>query len=110
MMDAAKHRSGDDRAIVVVIHRPVGDPLSDSLMGPDSVEIAHVLACDLTQMVFAGQEHMVECLAPQTADEPFTNGIHVRGTHRRLDHPYADALERELSHGAAHAATAKPAY
>src|SRR5665811_1533370 len=84
VMEAAEHRGRVDSAVVVVIRRPVRDALTDSLMRPSSVEIDRVLGCDLAQMVFAGQEHMVEGLAAQAADKSFANGIHVRGPHRRL--------------------------
>jgi len=51
-------------AIVVVVRRSVGNALTDSLRRPGPVEKGHVVCGDLAQMVFAGQEHMVEGLAP----------------------------------------------
>jgi hypothetical protein len=50
----------------------------------DDVEVEHVLPSDVLQFLLAEQEHMIEGLASQTADEPLGNGIHVRGLHRRL--------------------------
>jgi hypothetical protein len=47
---------------------------------------------DVFELVLAEEEHVVESLAPQAADNPFGNGIHVRGTHGRLDHARANAL------------------
>src|SRR5665811_136441 len=50
-------------------------------------------------MVSAEQEQMVEGLAPQAADKSFTDGIHVRGPHRRLDDPGTHALGNAIEYG-----------
>gem|GEM_PF-6511500 len=50
-------------------------------------------------MVFAGQEHMVEGLAPKATDKSFATGIHVRGPHGRLDHPSTDACGNTVEYG-----------
>jgi hypothetical protein len=99
-MKAAQHRNSDDLAIVVVVCRAVRDPLLNTLMRPGFVEVEHVLPSDVFQLLLAEEEYVVESLAPQAADKPFGNGIHVRGPHGGLDHPCADALGNAVELGA----------
>jgi hypothetical protein len=72
---------------VVVVHRPIRNPLPYTLMRSGLVEIAHILPGDIFEVLVVEEEHVLEGFASQTADEPFANGIHVRGPHRRPDHP-----------------------
>jgi hypothetical protein len=43
---------------------------------------------------------MVESLAPRATDKSFADGIHIRGTHSRLDHTRAHALGDAVKGGA----------
>ena len=77
-MKAAEYRKGDDLAVVVGVRRGVRDPLPNTLMRPGLVEAEHVLPSNVFQLLLAEEEHMVEGLAPQAADESFADGIHGR--------------------------------
>ena len=68
------------------------DPLPDSLMGSCLVEVLLVLGDEPTKMLVIKDDHVVEDLAQCTTDKSFSDGVHVRGSHRGLDHPDPDAL------------------
>src|SRR5664279_4448379 len=99
-MEAAEHRNDDDLAVVVVVRRGVRDPLLNTLMRPGLVEVEHVMPSDVFQLLLAEEEHMVEGLAPQATDKSFADGIHIRGTHGRLDYSRAHALGNAVEDGA----------
>jgi hypothetical protein len=74
-METAEHWNRDDLAAVVVVHRPIRDPLPNTLMRSGLVEIAHIL---VLKVPVVEKKQMIEGLASQTAYEPFANGIHVQ--------------------------------
>jgi len=91
-MEAAEHWNRDDLAGVVVVHRPIRNPLPNTLMRSGRVEIADILPGDVFEVLVVEEEHVIGGLATQAANKSFTNGIDVRGPHGRLDHPRTRAL------------------
>ena len=83
-MGTAEHWKRDDLTGVVVVQRSIRDPLPNTLMRSRLVEIADILSGDAFEALVVEKEHVVEGLAPQAADESFTDGIHVGGPHRVL--------------------------
>ncbi len=79
-MQPAQDRPRDDPALAnpIVIRRPLGDPLTESLMGSAVVEILEgIFAHDAFEALGTRDEHVLEALAAGTPDKSLTNGVHV---------------------------------
>jgi len=63
------------------------------------VQIADISPGDVFEVLVVEEEHVIEGLAPQAADKSFTNRIHVRRSHRRLNHPRARTLGNTVECG-----------
>jgi hypothetical protein len=75
VVETAEHRNRDDLAGVVVVHRPLRDPLPDALMRSGPVEIAGILPGKVFEVLDVKEEYVVEGLATQAANKSFTNGF-----------------------------------
>ena len=83
MVQASQERPGDDvpcRHDVVIRRgvRTLRDRLADSLVRSALIVVVDVLAEHPAQVLLAEQQNMVEALAPQTADQPLADRVHVR--------------------------------
>jgi hypothetical protein len=77
VMQTTEHWYGDDLAGLIVVRRSIRDPPPNTLMRSGRVEVADILPGDIFQVLVVEQEHVIEGLAPQAADNSFANGIHV---------------------------------
>ena len=81
MMQTAQDRTSHDFTIAgcVVVQRAVGDALSNPLMGSATVEVVmNILSQDAAKVIVSKDQKVIETLAPKAANEPLTNGIHIR--------------------------------
>ena len=81
MMQTAQDRTSHDFTVsgCVVVHGDVGDALSNPLMRSAAVEVVmSILAQDAPKVILSEDQKVIETLASKAANEPLTNGIHIR--------------------------------
>ncbi len=81
-MEPSKDGRLDDTAVGVGGQSSAGrDLLRETLVGALGVEVAHVLGKHPLEVTVAEDEHVVEALAADAAEEPLADGVRSR----RLD-------------------------
>jgi hypothetical protein len=73
--------------------------LGDALVRPGRVVVHLVLGQDGVQVCLAENQHAVEELAAQGADEPFAGRVHTRSLDRGAQDPGASDLEDGVERG-----------
>lgn len=104
-MKPSEHWNRDDPSICAADAASVWprNALAESLVRSGSVEVSGVLAEYATKMLFAQDDHLVEALAANAAEEALADGVHVRRAHCRRDDPdtraggYAVELRAEFA-------------
>jgi len=81
------HRGAPDRGG----REPDRNELTDALVSPGFVEVAHVLEEDLEQVTFAERDDVVETLPPHAAEQAFAVSVRLRRSNRRRQDPRAQA-------------------
>src|SRR5271165_4075507 len=77
----------------------VGDALRDALVRPGSVVVRLVFGQDRLQMSLAGDQHAVQELAAQRADQAFADRVHARRLDSSAQDPGAAGLEDGVEGG-----------
>jgi hypothetical protein len=82
MMQPSQHREGEELATCVIWWHwssyRLWNLLPDALMRPGSVEVEHIRVKHTMELLLMQDKQMIEALAPDTAQKPFTHAIRSR--------------------------------